>query len=249
MTAQLRSELLKLRSTRTTLMLLGWLVGLVIFVVALHIAAFGLAELSRKSSQLRILGLGTSLGVLFAALLGALSVTGELRTGTIRPTFLVTPRRTRVIAAKVMAGLLAGAAAGLLAQLLNAGAEAIGLAIRGVDIRLAAGDYAQLLAGGALAGALFAAIGVGVGAIVRNQVAAVAGLCVWLLLLEPLLLGDLPGVAKFAPEAGAGAIAGAIQSQLADALVAPALGVVLLAVYATAAAVAGALAINGRDVD
>jgi hypothetical protein len=56
-------------------------------------------------------------------------------------------------------------------------------------------------------------------------------------------------VAKYAPEAGAGAIAGAIQSQLADALVAPALGVVLLALYAALATTAGALALTHRDVD
>ena len=249
MTAQLRSELLKQRTTRTTVLLLAWLVGLVILVVGLHVASFGLDELARESNQMRILGLGTTLGVLFAALAGALSVTAEFRTGTIRPTLLVTPRRTRVIVAKVIAGMLVGAAAGLLAQTLNAGAEAAGLALRGVEIGLGAGDYAQLLAGGAVAGALFGALGVGLGALVRNQVTAVAALCVWLLLLEPLLLGDLPGVAKYAPEASAGAIAGAIQSQLADALVAPALGVLLLAAYVTVATVAGALALNRRDVD
>lgn len=248
MTAQLRSELLKQRTTRTTVVLLGWLVGLVILVVGLHVASFGLDELGRESNQMRILGLGTTLGMLFAALVGALSVTAEFRTGTIRPTLLVTPQRATVIVAKVAAGMLIGAAAGLLAETLNAGAEAAGLALRGIDIRLGAGDYAQLLAGGALAGALFGALGVGVGALVRNQVTAVATLCVWLLLLEPLLLGDLPGVAKYAPEASAGAITGAIQSQLADALVAPALGVVLLAIYVTVVTVAGALALNRRDV-
>src|ERR671930_390135 len=136
----------------------------------------------------------------------------------------------------------------LLAEVLNASAEAAGLALRGVEIRLGAGDYAQLLAGGALAGALFGAFGVGVGAVVRNQVATVAGLCVWLLFLEPLLLGDVPGVAKYAPEASAGAIAGAIQSQIADSLIAPALGVVLLAAYAGLAALAGSVLIARRDV-
>jgi ABC-type transport system involved in multi-copper enzyme maturation permease subunit len=248
MIAQLRSELLKQRTTRTTLMLLAWMVALTIVVVALHVISFGAADLSRASNQMKILGLGTSIGALFAALLGALSITGEFRTGTIRPTFLVTPRRTRVVAAKAGAGMPAGAGIGLIAAALTAGAEAAGLAVRGISIELGAGDYAQLLAGGALAGALFAAIGVGVGAIVRNQVAAVAGLCVWLLFLEPLLLGDVPSVAKYAPEAGAGAIAGAIQSQAADTLVAPAVGVLLLAAYAALAGVAGALAITGRDV-
>jgi ABC-2 type transport system permease protein len=248
MTAQLRSELLKQRSTRANLVLLGWMVGLVVLVVALHVLSFGAGSLSRDSNQMKILGLGTSIGALFAALLGAISITGEFRTGTIRPTFLVTPRRTRVVAAKVVASMLAGAGVGLVAEALTAGGEALGLAARGIDIQLAGGDYAQLLAGGALAGAFFAAIGVGVGAAVRNQVAAVVGLCLWLLFLEPLLLGDVPSAAKYAPEASAGAIAGAIQSQIADSLVAPSVGVVLLAAYAALAALAGSLLITHRDV-
>jgi ABC-2 type transport system permease protein len=248
MIAQLRSELLKQRTTRTTVVLLGWMVGLVVVVVALHVLSFGAGDLSRDSNQMRILGLGTSVGALFASLLGALSITAEIRSGTIRPTLIVTPSRTRVIAAKTLVSMAAGIGAGLVAAALTAGAEAIGLAVRGIHVELGAGDYAQLVAGGALAGALFAAIGVGMGSIVRNQVATVAGLCVWLLFLEPLLLGDVPGAAKYAPEASAGAIAGAIQSQLADSLVAPALGVLLLGAYAALAGLAGALAITRRDV-
>jgi hypothetical protein len=149
MTAQLRSELLKLRSTRTNLALLAWMAGLVVLVVALHVLSFGVGELSRDSNQMKILGLGTSIGALFAALLGAMSITGEFRTGTIRPTFLVTPRRTRVVAAKVMASMLAGVGVGLIAEALTAGAEAAGLAVRGVHVELSGSDYAQLLAGGA----------------------------------------------------------------------------------------------------
>jgi ABC-type transport system involved in multi-copper enzyme maturation permease subunit len=248
MIAQLRSELLKQRTTRSSLVLLAWMLGLVVVVVALHVVSFGAADLARASNQMKVLGLGTSLGALFASLLGAISITGEIRTGTIRPTLLVTPRRTRMIAAKTMASMLAGAATGLIAASLTAGAEAAGLGIRGIHVELGGGDYAQLLAAGALAGALFAAIGVGVGAVVRNQVAAVAGLAVWLLFLEPLLLGDVPGAAKYAPEASAGAIAGAIQSQIADTLISPALGVLLLALYTALAGWAGAVAITRRDV-
>jgi ABC-type transport system involved in multi-copper enzyme maturation permease subunit len=249
MTAQLRSELLKQRSTRTNLLLLGWMAGLVVLVVALHVLSFSTSSLADADNQVKILGLGTSIGALFAALLGALSITGEFRSGTIRPTLLVTPRRTRVIAAKALAALAAGVAIGLLAEALAAGAEAIGLAARGVHIELAAGDYAQLLAGGALGGALFAAIGVGIGAMVRNQVAALIGLCVWLLFIEPLLLADVPSVARYAPESAAGAVAGAIQSQIADSLTAPALGVLLLVAYAALSVCAGALLVTRRDVD
>jgi ABC-2 type transport system permease protein len=248
MTAQLRSELLKQRTTRTNLVLLAWMVALVVLVVALHVLSFGVDDLSRDGNQMKILGLGTLIGALFAALLGAMSITGEFRTGTIRPTFLATPRRTRVVAAKAIASMLAGLGVGFAAAALTAGAETAGLAARGIDIELGGGDYAQLLAGGALAAALFAAIGVGVGAVVRNQVAAVVGLCVWLLFLEPLLLGDVPSAAKYAPEASAGAIAGAIQSQIADTLIAPALGVVLLVAYSGLAALAGSVLITRRDV-
>jgi hypothetical protein len=94
MTAQLRSELLKQRTTRTNLVLLLWMVGLVVLVVLLHVLSFGVDELSRHDNQLKIAGLGTSIGALFASLLGAMSITGEIRHGTIRPTFLATPRRT-----------------------------------------------------------------------------------------------------------------------------------------------------------
>jgi ABC-2 type transport system permease protein len=248
MTAQLRSELLKQRTTRTNLVLLLWMVGLVVLVVLLHVLSFGVDDLSRHDNQLKIAGLGTSIGALFASLLGALSITGEIRHGTIRPTFLATPRRTRVIAAKVVASALAGIAVGLLAEALTAGVEAAGLGARGIHVELDSGEYAQLLAGGAAAAALFGAIGVGVGALVRNQVAAVVGLCVWLLFIEPILLGDIPSAGKFAPGASAGAIAGAIQTQIADTLVAPALGVLLLAAYAAIASAAGSIVTARRDV-
>jgi len=127
------------------------------------------------------------LGTLFAALLGAMSITGEFRHGTIRPTFLTTPRRGRVVAAKVWASMLIGVAFGLIAAAVAAGVGSAALAARGVKIQLDGGDYALLLAGGAAAAGLWAAIGVGLGAVVRNQVPTVVGLCAWLLFVEGLL--------------------------------------------------------------
>jgi ABC-2 type transport system permease protein len=248
MSTQLRSELLKQRSTRTNLLVLLWMVGLLGVVVLLHVFSFSAETLGRYDNQLKVLGLGTTLGTLFASLLGAMSITGEIRHGTIRPTFLATPRRSRVIAAKVAASALGGVAIGLLAGALTAGLEVAGLAVRGIHIGLGPGDYVQLLAGGAFAGALFGAIGVGVGAVVRNQVPAVVGLCVWLLFVEPILIGDVPSAGRFGPGASAGAIAGAIQTQIAEHLVAPALGVLLLTAYAAALSTAGSIATTRRDV-
>lgn len=249
MTAQLRSELLKQRTTRTILLLPLWMTGLIALIVLLHVFSLDIATLSQRGGQLKIVGWGTTIGALFAGLLGAMSITAELRHGTIRPTLLATPNRNRVITAKVLASALGGIAIGLLAEALAAGLESAGLATRGITIALTAGDYVQLLAGGALAAALFAAIGVGIGALIRNQVGAVVGLCVWLLLIETTLIGNVPSAGKFAPGATAGAVAGAIQTQSTANLLAPVLGALLLAAYAAAAASAGLLITNRRDIN
>jgi ABC-2 type transport system permease protein len=248
--AQLRAELLKQRSTRTVLGLFAALLGLVLFAIFLH--GFGVAaeDLGDSSDEqlTRLFGPGQNLGTLFAALLGALSITSEVRHGTIRPTFLASPWRGRVVAAKVWVSVLIGAGFGLAACALAAAAGTAALRARGIDVGLDDGDYALLLAGGAAAAALWAAIGVAIGAIVRNQVPALIGICAWLLFVEGLLAGDLLGavsdVTRFAPGAAAAALGG----QDPDALLAPAVGLVLLAFYAAAASLAGLLATTRRDV-
>jgi hypothetical protein len=86
-----------------------------------------------------------------------------------------------------------------------------------------------------------------VGAVIRNQVPALIGLCAWILFIEGLLIGDVAGVGdvgRFAP----GAAAAAITGQDPGTLLAPAVGLVLLALYAAIAAVAGSLVTSRRDV-
>jgi ABC-2 type transport system permease protein len=244
--AQVRSELLKQRSTPTNAGLLVGTVGLVLFAVLLHGVGLAAEHLDARSEQLMVFGRGEFLGALFAALLGALSITGEIRHGTIRPTLLVTPQRGRVIAAKVAVSMIIGAGFGLAASASAAGVGAVALRARGIDIQLDGGDFALLVAGGAVAAALWAAIGVGVGAVVRSQVPTVVGISAWLLFVEGVLAGDALdlAVSRFAP----GAAAEAISGQDPGTLLAPALGVLVLAVYAVVAAVAGWLATERRDV-
>ncbi len=221
--------------------------GLVLLAVVLH-SLLPAEALANRDNQLTILGRGEFLGALFAALLGALSVTAEIRHGTIRPTFLVTPLRGRVVWAKVTACVLTGAGLGLVAGAVAAAAGLLALGARGIDLRLDGGDDVLLVAGSvAAAAALWAAIGVGVGALVRHQVPAVVGICAWLLFVEGLLVGDLVGlgeVFRFLP----GSAAAAISGQESGTLLAPAVGLALLAVYAAAAAMVGALATARRDV-
>jgi ABC-type transport system involved in multi-copper enzyme maturation permease subunit len=247
--AALRAELFKQRSTRTGLGLFGAMLVLVLFAVLLHGSGLAAGRFDSTSAQLTILfGWGEVFGALFAALLGAMSITGEIRHGTIRPTFLVTPERRRVVAAKVWASMLIGAGFGLVAGAVAAGVGAAALRARGIDVLLDAGDYALLVVGGAAAAALWAAIGVGLGAVVRNQVPALVGICVWLLFVENMLVGDIAGVGdvgRLLP----GAAGKAISGQDPNTLLTPVVGLVLLALYAAAAAVAGWLATARRDVD
>ncbi|MDQ2981142.1 MAG: ABC transporter permease, partial [Actinomycetota bacterium] len=171
MSAALRAELFKQRSTRTGLGVFGAMLGLVVFVVLLHGLALPTRILGNASEQLTIVfGWGEVFGALFAALLGAMSITGEIRHGTIRPTLLVNPSRRSVVAAKVWASMLIGTGFGLGAGAAAAGVGTAALRARGIDVLLDAGDYGLLVTGGAAAAALWAAIGVGLGAVVRNQV-------------------------------------------------------------------------------
>ncbi|HEX9506635.1 MAG TPA: ABC transporter permease, partial [Acidimicrobiia bacterium] len=196
MIGPLRAELLKQRSTQTVLALLAGMFALVGLAISLHVLTPAASELATRSDQLPSFEVGTRVGMLFAALVGALAITAEFRYGTIRPTFLVTPRRTPVITAKLAVSALTGLVFGLVATGLMAGAVTVALAARGIDNHLTSSDYLRLLAGGMAAAALWATIGVGVGALIRNQVSTLVGICAWLLLVEHLIPSD---VARYTP--------------------------------------------------
>lgn len=244
MTAAVRAELLKQRTIPTTAGLLAGMLGLVLLAVVLHGIGLSTATLADSDNQLMVLGRGEFLGALFAALVGAMSITAEIRHGTIRPTFLANPRRGRVVAAKIAVGCLFGAGFGLAACALAATAGAAMLDARGIDVQLAGSDYALLVVGGTAASALWAAIGVGVGALVRDQVPALIGITAWLLFVEGLFGENLVDVSKFAP----GTLGMAISGQEPGTLLAPGISLALLCFYATAATVAGWLSTIRRDV-
>jgi ABC-2 type transport system permease protein len=248
-TAQLRSELFKQRTTRTTLGLVLAMVVLVAAVILLHVVALPTQGLTGRQGQLKVLGLGTTFGMIFGSLLGALSITTEIRNGMIRPTLLAMPNRSRVVAAKVMACLIAGAALGLFSEAIAVGMGAAGLAARGIQIAPSVGDFAQLLVGGAAAAALWAAIGVGIGATLRNQVGAAISLVVWLLFIEMTVIGVAPAVGKFLPGASGGALAGAMLQETATYLLVPAVGALLMVAYAALAIGAGLVTTARRDIN
>jgi ABC-type transport system involved in multi-copper enzyme maturation permease subunit len=224
--------------------MLAAVLGLVVSAIAVHAFGLPLHRVASGSNQLGIfIDVGENLGSLFAALVGAMAFTGEIRHGTIRPTLLGTPQRGRVLAAKAVTVLAIGIGFGVLATGAAAASGDLFLGIRHVSVHVSAGDYALLIAGGAAAAALWAVIGLGAGAVVRSQVPTMVGLLVWVLFVENILTSSIPSIGKFAPGTLGRAIAGATSGTVN----APAVGALVLALYAALAIGVGWVLTARRD--
>ncbi|HSL64206.1 MAG TPA: hypothetical protein VK874_06055 [Gaiellaceae bacterium] len=243
MTDQLLSELRKMRSTRTNLGLLAGMVVLILLTVLLGTLIPDRADLAGHDNQHGLLSAGTA-AALFAALIGVMAITSEFRHGTIRPTFVVTPHRTRVIVAKVIASVAMGLVFGLAAIALSFGVGYAALAGRDIPLELETTHVVWLMLGTPAMTAAWAAIGVGLGAIVRNQVFAVIGLIVWAMLVDNLLVNLVPDIGGFTP----GGASAAIVADPADYALAPAAGALVLVAYVAAFVAAGAFLVARRDV-
>ena len=235
----LAGELIKVRTTRTAL---GF------GIAALLLALLAVLSVSLAGDPVTIRDKRGAIGfgsVISAVLLiyGVVGATGEFRHRTLAPAVLIAPDRFRLVVARTVAyaltagvlGIAVGALVFLVGLLLLAGE-------RGPD--LDAMDCVGVFAGGVLATVLCAALGVGVGTLVRNQVAAVVGLLVWLFVGEPLVSvidGDL---VQYTISTSAGALGqggNGDASMLSAALV--------LSAWAATAGVIGALVDRRRDVE
>lgn len=180
----------------------------------------------------------------FALLFGLVGVAGEYRHGTITPTFLATPVRHRVLTAKLIAYAGAGLVLGVFTVLLTFAIALPWLAAKSVDYDLADRDVVLFLVGVLATAALWGALGVAFGSVVPNQVGAVVTTLVWMLIVENIVAGLLPGVAPFTPGKAAQALmrvdAGEVLTMWAAAAVT--LG------YITALAAVGAVLVMRRDV-
>lgn len=244
MIAQVRAELLKVRSTRTTLGLMLGMIALILLFALLTGLLSKAGDLSTSEHQRQLLGFGSLAGI-FSALAGVLLVTSEFRFGTIRPTFLFTAQRPRVLAAKLVAGLLAGLGFGVVGEGVGFAIGYLLLEARGISFALSGGDVALLILGTLAATALWAAIGVGLGAIVRNQVGAVIGLLAWGFIVDNLLFGLVPSIGRFTPTRAQDALIGLTTEHLLS----PAAGGLVLVAWVAALALIGLPLVARRDVN
>lgn len=231
MNGLIRAEVRRLWTTRSAAGIVAAMVAVIVLSV---VQTSGSMEATKPIWERQFYFLATMYARLFLLVLGIKFVTDEFRFGTIVPSVLVTPRRQRLVIAKVAVGSMVGAGAALV------GAAAMVIAAMGGLGGLGARELGAL-AGFVVAGALWVPIGIGFGLVVRHQLGAVVAAIVWVMAIEQLVMSRLPN--DFYLPGGAGgalAVSEATGSMLMG-------GAVLLA-YTAAFALAGALTFARRDV-
>ena len=194
MSALLQAELLKLRTTRTFFALVGAALALSLLVTVLTLV---LSDPIPESEMRDVLT--ADFTSLFILLLGVIGMTGEWRHRTITSTVLAAPDRVRMLAAKVLAYAVAGAALSLVVTAAVMAVGAILAPAEGHPSVPPAVELLDVLWRNVVAAALMGALGVCVGAIVRNQVAAMIGLLTFSFFVEPAVFSLAPDVGRFGP--------------------------------------------------
>jgi ABC-type transport system involved in multi-copper enzyme maturation permease subunit len=240
MTALLSAELLKLRTTRTFAVLAACAVGLTLLISGLVAAlADGLTDADLEDL------LRTDFSSVFIFVLAVIGMAGEWRHRTIAGALLAAPDRLRFFAAKVGAYAAAGAALSLAVTVASYGLMSVILSGQGADT-LAFSAFASLLWKNLVIAAYYGALGVGIGALIRNQAGAIVTVLVVLFVVEPTILGFWPHVGKFAPFLG---VTSGFAGEAGDEDLLP-VGLALLAMAGWVAILCGAAAalFRRRDV-
>lgn len=189
----------------------------------------------------------------FTLLLGIIAMTGEFRHMTITTTFLTTPRRGRVLVAKMLLYGVIGLVVAVLALAAVLATTLVAL-IPFEHAPVTAGTVVTVLLGAAIGLALYAVLGVSLGSVITNQVAAIVVALLWVLLVEPLVGLAFPDVARWLP---GGALNAAMDVGLqADATggfttaaaLPPWAGMAVLLGYAAVLAVVGSRTTMARDI-
>jgi ABC-2 type transport system permease protein len=184
-------ELLKLVTTRrTTIIFLVVSAGLCLLFTLVPLLATD--DVTTEQDVLDTLASG-QIAALVLLILGAVNMGGEARHGTQVATFLATPVRWRVVVAKSAAHAIAGLVAGVLNLVMGF----ICVALFADAPWPGGGDILLQVLGGLGVTALLASFGVAMGAILRNQAAAVAGTLIFLLVIEPLLAAFITFFEKY----------------------------------------------------
>ncbi len=206
------------------------------------------APLTTPAGQQTLFAVASGGANTLVAVLAAIGITGEFRHRTATATFLATPRRAAVVAAKLITYGAVGAVYAVTSLLVVAAIAVPWLSAKNIGISLLGDGLPGAYAGVVVDVVIFALLGVGLGALLRNQVAAVVGLLVYRFVVEPVVTG-IPALHDWTIYLPGSASAALTRVSLTtqDYLEAWQ-GGVLLAGYAVVLATAGVLSTRRRDV-
>jgi ABC-2 type transport system permease protein len=249
-TVALRAESRKLLTTQVWFWMFALQVGLTLLVACLASAFTKTTDTGVPIEG--ILNGTVGFAVLIASVLGVIGITGEYRHLTVTPTFLSIPVRGTVIGAKLVTYLITGLVLGVVAVAVSLAVAVPWLSARGFDVDLGTESTVRIIVGGIIAAGIWGIIGVGVGALLRNQVAAVVGIVLYRFLIEGIL-SAIPKVQAAYPYLPGGATTSLLATpDTTDGapytLLSPWVGGLLLLAYGLVFAIVGSRLTVRRDV-
>ncbi len=228
MTRLLSAEFLKLRTTNTAWMLLLatlLVTGLAVTGAVIVAADNSSLDLESAKGVRTVLHVSAS-GAIFVLILGIIVSAGEYRQGTAIDTFLTTPVRWKVIAAKLTTGAFAGVVFGGLAVGVALAVASHVYALKGYTFPMGSSGAWAILAGSIGYATLFAVIGAATGSLLRNQVGAIVGWLAWLFVGEQIVFQLASSVGRWLPGAAGRAL---VRDPNGDLLAQPVAAIVLAA--------------------
>jgi len=179
-----------------------WLLGLVLVgyvgLTAAGLAFFlsdlgaelggsGAADLDPVVTATLVYSSVTAVGLVIPLLFGALLATSEYRHRTLTPTVLAQPRRGIVLAAKGVVAAVVGAIYGAVGLVGSVGLGAPTLIAVGESAALDEPEVVAVMLRTVLAMALWSVLGLGLGALLTSQIAAIVIVLVFTQFVEPIL--------------------------------------------------------------
>jgi ABC-2 type transport system permease protein len=240
----IRTEILKLRTVRGPWLLLA---ACPVFVIAgisgMVISGSSVHDSDTQAQALSHVGLTS----IFTLAFGIVAVAGEYRHKTITDAYLSTPARGRVVGAKLVVYPVIAALSGVTCSLVGLAVTAAWWADKGGQLAPGSSQLWTTIGGGIAWNAAFAAIGVGLGALIRSLVGAIAAALAWIAIVEGVV-GQLIGhLARWLPFNAGQALGAGGKAMIAGHLPRVGSGLVLLG-YAAAFAIAAATTSVRRDV-
>lgn len=247
-----RSELVKLTSTRLPLWLLlasAALAFLLVFVTVPTDSASAGDALHLHDADLlaRVTGVAAGGAEVLMFVLGVLLYTQELRFGMITATLLATPSRSKVIFAKIGAIAVTALVFSVAIVAVNVTASVAFISVRGGTLTWSAG-LVEVVGGVTAALILYGVVGVAVGAVVQNQIAAIVGSLIWLLVVEQLLMALFPALGRWTVAGATSALVQLGRASTYDTRPSFAAGSALLLAYTAVMVGAALLVTSHRDV-